>query len=97
MSPLQRGLGPSPISARRMTVYATVAELQRRVFFSVRVRRQLLAGDKKMSSLFFPPLLEMAPRDCPLQLSVVLMSYDKNNFTSLTASLARLRSIHPEN
>lgn len=38
----------------------------------------------------FSLLLEMAQGDCSLHLSVVLMCYNKNNFTSLTASLVHL-------
>lgn len=45
---------------------------------------------KHFSFQIFFLLLEMAQRDCSLHLSVILMCYNKNNFTSLTASLVHL-------
>lgn len=54
------------------------------------IAAQLLTADKTFLISDFFLLLEMAQRDCSLHLSVVLMCYNKNNFTSLTASLVHL-------
>lgn len=56
--------------------------------FSIAAQR--LAADKTFLISYFFLLLEMAQGDCSLHLSVVLMCYNKNNFTSLTASLVHL-------
>lgn len=53
------------------------------------VAPQLLASDKTFLISDFS-LLEMAQRDCSLQLPALLMCYNKNNVTPLTASLVRL-------
>lgn len=54
--------------------------------------RSFLTVIKHFSFQIFFLLLEMARRDCSLQLPAVLMCYNKNNATPLTASLVRLLS-----